>query len=69
MAEVAGDDALIVDPTSIDSMAEGLLKLTRDPQLRESLKLRGLSRASHFTWSEAAKSIIQIYQEVWEEST
>ena len=59
---------MIVDPTSIDSMAEGLLKLTRDPQLRESLKLR-LSRASHFTWSEAAKSIIQIYQEVLEEST
>jgi glycosyltransferase involved in cell wall biosynthesis len=69
LAEVAGDDALIVDPTSIDSMAEGLLKLTRDPQLRESLKLRGLSRASHFTWSEAARSIIKIYQEVLEEST
>jgi len=67
LAEVAGDDALIVDPTSVDSMADGLLKLARDPQLRESLKRRGLLRASDFTWSEAARSIIKIYQEVFEE--
>jgi glycosyltransferase involved in cell wall biosynthesis len=65
---VAGDDGLIVDPTSVYSMADGLMKLARDPQLRESLKRRGLLRASHFTWSEAARSIIKIYQEVLEES-
>lgn len=69
LAEVAGDDALIVDPTSLDSMADGLLKLSRDSQLRESLKRRGISRASRFAWSEAASAIVEIYREVLEEST
>ncbi len=64
LAEVAGDAAVIVDPTSVDSMGEGLLTLAGDARLREDLRQRGLARAERFTWSEAAYKIVAIYEHI-----
>ena len=46
--EVAGDAALLVDPTSVESIREGIRALDQDPDLRSGLEARGLARAAMF---------------------
>ena len=64
MPEVAGDAALLADPTSPEDMARQLLRLLTDATLRTDLRQRGLARAALFSWQNAAQQLIQIYKEV-----
>lgn len=64
MAEVAGPAALLVDPGSIDALAEGLRRLLRDAALRAELGARGLARAAPFTWARSAELTEAIYRRV-----
>lgn len=50
LAEVAGDAAFFVDPESVWSVRDGLLRLLTDAPLREVLRERGLLRAKQFSW-------------------
>ena len=52
--EVAGDAALLVDPHSVDSIREGLIRLISDAGLRSSLAAKGRTRAADFSWDRAA---------------
>jgi glycosyltransferase involved in cell wall biosynthesis len=54
MLEVTGDAALHVDPHSCTSIAEGILRVIDDPQVRERLRNAGPRRAREFKWSRCA---------------
>ena len=56
MPEVAGDAALLVDPFSEASIAEGMTEIL-DEKVRESLIEKGRERAKAFSWDMAAKEI------------
>jgi glycosyltransferase involved in cell wall biosynthesis len=60
LPEVVGDAGELVDPNSIDSIAQGLLKVLEDPQLREQMSRRGLERAKQFTWQTCAKKALDM---------
>lgn len=64
MPEVAGDAALLADPSSPDDMANQLYRLLMDEDLCAELRQRGLARAALFSWKNTAKQLIQIYEEV-----
>jgi glycosyltransferase involved in cell wall biosynthesis len=64
MPEVAGDAALLVNPTDISSIGEGLRRLTEDTALREQFRLAGLSRAREFTWEKSVQATWNVYQEL-----
>jgi glycosyltransferase involved in cell wall biosynthesis len=64
LAEVAGDAALLVDPTDVASMAGGLLKLTTDCGLRDTLICAGLERAKVFTWEKSVDATWRVYEEL-----
>jgi len=49
MAEVAGDAAVLVDPLSVDDLAEGLTRLLASSELRAALARRGLAQAASFS--------------------
>ncbi|MDD5025773.1 MAG: glycosyltransferase family 1 protein [Candidatus Peribacteraceae bacterium] len=51
LKEVAGEAALIVDPESEVSIAQGLKKLLSDAPLRMELSRRGRERASRYSWA------------------
>jgi glycosyltransferase involved in cell wall biosynthesis len=68
LSEVAGGAALLVDPLREDALAEGLVRLARDPALRADLKSRGLVRAAVFSWERTARETIEVYREVAEEA-
>ena len=56
MPEVADDAALLVDPFSEASIAEGMTEML-DENVREALIEKGIERAKDFSWDKAADDI------------
>lgn len=54
LPEVGGDAALYVNPAEPGEMADAILRLASDPELRRTLSAKGCERAQRFRWSEAA---------------
>lgn len=69
MPEVAGDAAILVDPSDIGEIGAGLKKLLEDEGLRRELRRRGLARAAQFSWTETARRTAEVYHRVGERRT
>lgn len=52
--EVAGDAALLTEPTDIDAMADAIRRIVTDTDLRSTLIARGLDRVRKFSWAHTA---------------
>ena len=52
--EVAGDAAILVDPEDVRSIADGLVQISRNSDLRQSLITKGLARSRQFDWDKTA---------------
>jgi glycosyltransferase involved in cell wall biosynthesis len=57
MPEVAGNAGLLVDPFSIDSIKEGMLKIYKDEELREQLIKNGRMQREKFSWDKTAEKL------------
>jgi glycosyltransferase involved in cell wall biosynthesis len=57
MPEVAGDAGLQVSPYDIGAIADALIRLSNDRDLRQVLRARGLERARLYTWDATAASV------------
>jgi glycosyltransferase involved in cell wall biosynthesis len=66
LAEVAGDAALLVDPTDEDALAAALEAVSGDGSLRASLRARGLQHVARYTWSRTARETALAYREALE---
>lgn len=64
MPEVAGEAALLVDPTSINEMANGIHQLLDNAVLRDQLRQKGIQRASLFSWEATAQKLLEVYTSV-----
>jgi glycosyltransferase involved in cell wall biosynthesis len=64
MPEVAGDAALLVDPTDVEEIGSALARLASDAALREELSERGRARAGQFTWDAAVARTWAVYEAV-----
>lgn len=64
LVEVTGDAALHVDARSHEALAEAMLRLRNDPELRALLADRGRERALRFTWRACAEATRTVYFEV-----
>jgi glycosyltransferase involved in cell wall biosynthesis len=64
LKEVARDAALLVDPTSEDAIAQAIVRLIQDEELRDSLRTAGLARARDFKWNQVAAAVIEVYRRV-----
>lgn len=62
MPEVGGDAVHFVDPYSVDSIRAGMEKLLNDEEYRNSLIQKGLKRYKRFSWEEAARKTIEVYE-------
>ena len=61
LAEIAGNDAELVNPDEIGSIAAGMQRLLTDSALRQHLGRQGQARAATFTWERTAHQTIQVY--------
>jgi glycosyltransferase involved in cell wall biosynthesis len=62
LPEVVGEAGIMVDPHDRDAFAGAMLALYRDSALRDSLRHKGLARASCFTWERTLSSTIAAYR-------
>lgn len=60
MPEVAGDAAEIVDPTSTESIAEGIGKIVRG---EKGFIEKGKTRVKNFSWEKTAEMTLEVYKE------
>lgn len=61
--EVAGDAAVLVDPAADASIAKGLVDLANDAALRARLSEAGLRHAACFSWDDAARRYLALFEE------
>lgn len=58
--EVALGAAVLVDPTSVDSIRQGLAQLLGDSDLRNRLSHLGRERAAQFSWQAVASETLRV---------
>ena len=61
LVEVAGDAAVLVDPTSEIAIAEGLARLLGDTQLWAKLRAAGIRRAEQYSWRRVGDLAVAAY--------
>ena len=64
MAEVAGQNAILVNPDRTDELVDSMCKLAWDNDLREMLADRGPDRARAWNWATTAECTVAVYQQV-----
>jgi glycosyltransferase involved in cell wall biosynthesis len=62
--EVAGDAAVLVDPTDVVAIADAVLRIHRDRDFRQELIDRGFARIKEFSWKKTAEKTAQLYEQV-----
>ncbi len=56
MPEVAGNAALLVDPGSVDSMVNAMIRVRNNEDLRKSMISKGRSNLEQFSWDQSAEN-------------
>ena len=64
LPEVAGDAAILVDPSDEDAIAGALSRIIEDAALYQELVTRGRARAACFSWERAIEQTCAVYREL-----
>ena len=68
MKEMAGDAALLVDPYSIESIRNGIMKLIKNHHYRDDLIKRGLENIERFKLPAIVKQYMDLYTKLEREN-
>ena len=55
---------MLFDPLNAGELADAILKVVLEPEVRRSLVERGLARAREFTWERTARQTLQVFKEL-----
>ena len=61
LKEVAGDAAILVDPSDTSKFAEEIIRILSDSTLIKDMISKGLVRASEFRWQKTAQETLELY--------
>lgn len=64
MPEVAHDAAMLVNPFSVDDIAQAMLKIVDDENNRKCLIEKGLKRVQSFSWDISAKKTWKVIEKI-----
>ena len=64
LPEVAGDAAVLVNPTDIEDIKNVIEKVLDDEKMRLALVEKGLIQLKNFDWKNSSKMVLNILQEV-----
>lgn len=65
LPEVAGEAALLFDPTDSDTLAAHLHEITVNTPLRQTLMMRGFQQAHRFSWQIAAQQTLTVLEQAF----
>lgn len=60
LPEVVGKGGILVDPESIDAIATAMIKLTTDPDYRQTLSIEAKKQSKKFSWQTTAQQTLKI---------
>ncbi len=63
MPEVVGDAAILIDPYSVEEIAQAMESLLYNESLKEEYTKRALKRAKLFSWEKTARETLNVYRE------
>lgn len=63
LPEVAGDAALLVDPTDTAAIAAAMERVAGDPALRETMIQRGFANVRRFSWVACARTVLSVIEQ------
>ncbi len=66
LPEVAGDAAILVDPTADKSIGDALVRVLQDEPLRRQLIQRGREQVRRFGWQDTVQKTLGVYAELSE---
>lgn len=64
VAEAAGDGCVLVEPSDVDAIADGLRAAIEDTRLRDELRGRAPEHLARFSWTRAADAMAGVYRGV-----
>lgn len=64
LSEISGDSAVLIEPSSVNSIFLGLKKILNNSQLRAKLSLKAIKQSKKFSWTIAAKETLAIYNKL-----
>ena len=64
LPEVAGDAAVLVDPSNSESITDGIRRVLDSPELAAELRRKGPLRARQFSWEQSVARTHDIYRAV-----
>jgi glycosyltransferase involved in cell wall biosynthesis len=62
LPEVAGDAALLIDPTDTGAIARAMTRVLDDATFRADLHERSLKRSAQFSWTDTARLTRDVYR-------
>lgn len=67
LPEVAGEAALLIDPSNTTELVDAIVALEEQPDLRQRLVRAGHAQAAKFTWGRSAQQLRSIYAALLQE--
>jgi len=64
LPEVAGNAALLVDPTDVEALVTALYRVATEPKLRATLVERGRTNTRRFSWDACARTVLEVMGQV-----
>lgn len=64
LPEVADGAGLLFDPHSVEQITRAMIDLVLDAELRMRMGRLGLQRSTRFSWEDAARKTLRVYDEV-----
>lgn len=64
LPEVAGDAAVLVNPTDVEAISVAVCQIYQDADYRQALVERGLARVKLFSWKNTAEQVAQVYEKI-----
>jgi glycosyltransferase involved in cell wall biosynthesis len=62
LPELAGDAALLVDPTDTSALASAIVRVLSDSALRAALIAKGLAQVRQFSWARTARETLEVLE-------
>lgn len=64
LPEVVGEAGILVDPHDVGGWVQAIDSVLTDEQTRQKLRDQGLAQAKRFSWEQAARKTLAVYEQV-----
>ena len=64
LPEVVGDAALLVDPYNVEALAQAMLTVLEDDELKKEMSKKGIAQAQKFSWDKAGAEFLAVCTDV-----